>query len=155
MIWIPFLGWGLRGIYNSEIFEKLDFWISETFDKYCTNSSVKTFDELSPYIYVTIILFHICKSCKILQVMITIYTLSVTQNVVGKNANRNFCYHKSCWNRCSNNDFWNSCSNNSCWNHCFNKSCWNSHQRNFVPAIIGGTVVPTMIVGTTVQQSLS
>ena len=100
--------------------------------------------------YVTIILFHICKSCKILQVMITIYTLSVTQNVVGKNANRNFCYHKSCWNRCSNNDFWNSCSNKSCWNRCFNKSCWNSHQRNFVPTIIGGTVVPTMIVGTAV-----
>ena len=100
--------------------------------------------------HVTNVLLHICKLCRILHVLITMYTSSLDQKVVGKNSNRNFCYHNRCWNSCFNNDFWNICSDKSCWNSCFNKSCWNSHQRNFVPAIIGGTVVPTMIVGTAV-----
>ena len=121
MIFIPFSGWGLRGIYNSNTFEKLIFLISEPFEKYLLNYL---------HTHVTNVLLHICKLCRILHVLITMYTSSLDQKVIGKNSNRNFCYHNRCWNSCFNNDFWNICSDKCCWNSCFNKNCWNSRQRN-------------------------
>ena len=87
--------------------------------------------------HVTNVLLHICKLCRILHVLITMYTSSLDQKSVGKNSSRNICHHNRCWNSYFNNDFWNICSD---------KSCWNSHQRNFVPAFI---------VKTLFQQSVS